>query len=94
MISISHIFKIISKPSAVTVGPMKAFRVLAECLAQQGLIAQTLSALYLKFRGLPSSPAKATALFMRSLVGLEGSLLEEIDLSAMLSGLRIQVRVK
>ena len=79
MISIFDIFKIGLGPSSShTVGPMKAAAAFAECLAQQGLIAQT-ERIMIEIYGSLALTGQGHGTFDALLLGLEGSLPEEID---------------
>ena len=82
MISIFDIFKIGLGPSSShTVGPMKAAAAFAERLAQQGLAAQT-ERIAIEIYGSLALTGQGHGTFDALLLGLEGSLPEEIDLAA------------
>ena len=82
MISIFDIFKIGLGPSSShTVGPMKAAAAFAERLVQQGLAAQT-ERIAIEIYGSLALTGQGHGTFDALLLGLEGSLPEEIDLAA------------
>mgnify|MGYP003701455845 FL=1 len=93
MISIFDIFKIGLGPSSShTVGPMKAAAAFAERLAQQGLAAQT-ERIVIEIYGSLALTGQGHGTFDALLLGLEGSLPEEIDLAAIAERLsRIRAR--
>lgn len=93
MISIFDIFKIGLGPSSShTVGPMKAAAAFAERLVQQGLAAQT-ERIAIEVYGSLALTGQGHGTFDALLLGLEGSLPEEIDLAAIAERLsRIRAR--